>query len=332
MGRRKLFSDDDLRGAVAKGLTRIEAAKHFGCSEAAIRQRARKLGLKFPVASGAIDKDEFLRLANAGLFGREIAAQFGVHYQYVMAYARKLGVKLARPVTKDVSDKAKARLEDCKRRYLAGETLQQIGDAYGLTRERVRQILTKNYGIRRRDGGLAAKAAENERKRSAVKDAKYQEKHGCSYRQYLSIVREERRMKREGAHKYQLPRAAYCLQRNNARTRGIGWELTLWDWWVIWQQSGKWAKRGRGLGGYCMCRRGDQGPYSKDNVFIAPNTTNLSEANRKDSLPVGVMRAKSGRYVAKRRLKGRTYSLGTFDTPEEAHLAFVRFRGLEAAE
>lgn len=328
MGRRKKFTDDELRHLLDSGMSRSEIARRFGVSDSTVSHRAASIGMPIQ-ACKRFDPSEFHRLARAGLFGREIAAQLGVTYQYVMIYARKSGTKLARPGTGSQNSE---RAEDFRKRYLAGQTLQQIADEYGVSRERVRQVLARDYGMSRSDGGKAAVAAENKRKRRAAQDEKCQRKHGCSYRQYLSIVREERRLRREGVPNYQLPRPAFSCQRSNAKARKIAWELTLWDWWVIWQQSGKWAKRGRGLGGYCMCRRGDQGPYSRDNVFIAPNTTNLSEANRKDSLPVGVMRAKSGRYVAKRRLKGRTYSLGTFDTPEEAHLAFVRFRGLEAAE
>jgi hypothetical protein len=45
-------------------------------------------------------------------------------------------------------------LEDCRERifaarYMSGETLKQIGDDYGLTRERVRQVLA-SIGVKRR--------------------------------------------------------------------------------------------------------------------------------------------------------------------------------------
>lgn len=266
-------------------------------------------------------------LAASGIFAREAAANLGVSYQGLTRTARHLGIKFERPGT---GAQDSERSKEFKRRYLAGETLQQIGDVYGITRERVRQVLKRDHGITACDGGYSVIAAEKKRKRRAAQDAKYQEKYGCSYRQYLSILREERRMKREGHPVARLPRLAFCQQRGNAKRRGIPWELSLWDWWVIWQESGKWNRRGRQCGGFCMCRKGDVGPYAKDNVYIATVSENTSVANRRSDLPLGVA-AKNGRYVARRKLKGKTYFIGAFETPEEAHIAFIRFRVGEAA-
>lgn len=58
-----------------------------------------------------------------------------------------------------MTDRVKAMVEQFK----AGQTLQEIGDRFGVTRERVRQLL-KKAGFRRRDGGqYAAAAARAER-------------------------------------------------------------------------------------------------------------------------------------------------------------------------
>lgn len=46
------------------------------------------------------------------------------------------------------------RNQDMESRYLNGETLQSIGTAYDITRERVRQILAKR-GIDPQEGGVA---------------------------------------------------------------------------------------------------------------------------------------------------------------------------------
>lgn len=43
--------------------------------------------------------------------------------------------------------------------YKSGETLQQIGDEYGISRERVRQILAK-HGVKRSQGGQARALAD----------------------------------------------------------------------------------------------------------------------------------------------------------------------------
>lgn len=69
---------------------------------------------------------------------------------------------------------------------------------------------------------------------------------------------------------------AFTYQRNNAKQRGIGWELTLEQWWDIWERSGKWEKRGRNKGGYVMGRHGDLGPYAVGNVAICSHQENVA--------------------------------------------------------
>lgn len=208
------------------------------------------------------------------------------------------------------------RCADMKARYLAGETLQQIGDSYSLTRERVRQILAKYEGINRTHGGQSKTAAAKRLYRDALKDARYYAKHGCSFAQYLWLLKVKRAT------------VPFMQQRTNSAIRGIGWELNLWQWWTIWQESGHWAERGRGQG-YCMCRRGDLGPYAVGNVFIAKATENSSnQTTKKSGLPMGVILVKRGnyeRYAAKRMVAGVKYNLGYHRTPELAHAAYLAF-------
>ena len=71
---------------------------------------------------------------------------------------------------------------------------------------------------------------------------------------------------------------AFRLQKNNARTRGIEWRLSLREWWEIWQASGHWNNRGRLSLQYVMCRHGDCGPYAVGNVYIATVMQNLQDA------------------------------------------------------
>jgi hypothetical protein len=101
-----------------------------------------------------------------------------------------------------------------------------------------------------------------EARRNAVSIKKY----GCSWDKYQTIR----------SHPA-MPRSIFKIQRNTARARGIGWELTLWQWWSIWQQSGHWEERGNGSSGYGMCRLNDVGPYAADNVYIATNRENMQD-------------------------------------------------------
>jgi hypothetical protein len=63
-------------------------------------------------------------------------------------------------------------------------------------------------------------------------------------------------------------RKHFYSQCGSSRKRKIEWQLTFEQWHQIWLSSGKFHLRGRGLGKYCMCRYGDVGPYSIDNVYI----------------------------------------------------------------
>ena len=142
--------------------------------------------------------------------------------------------------------------------YRRGRTLQEIGDDFDLTRERIRQIL-KARGLTWLDGGNHKKAE----RRINDKKIKCYEKYGCSREQWRLIPSKARR--------------AWSYQKRNSRDRGIGFELKLWDWWIIWQKSGKWEQRGRLGHQYVMCRKADTGPYNAQNAFIALARENSSQ-------------------------------------------------------
>lgn len=79
-------------------------------------------------------------------------------------------------------------------------------------------------------------------------------------------------------------------QKNNARQRkrrlGVetDWQLTFDQWLDIWMQSGKLEERGRAAKQYCMSRRGDEGPYAVDNVFIQTVSDNCREGGKRRKL------------------------------------------------
>lgn len=71
---------------------------------------------------------------------------------------------------------------------------------------------------------------------------------------------------------------AYNTQRRKAGDRGIAWHLTYIEWCDIWWRSGHWENRGSVAGSWVMCRNGDRGPYSIDNVRIDTIQNNNCEA------------------------------------------------------
>lgn len=70
----------------------------------------------------------------------------------------------------------------------------------------------------------------------------------------------------------------YQIHKSTAKARGIDFNLTFDEWYGIWQHSGKFHLRGRGIGTYVMSRYNDVGPYSTNNVFIQPNIQNIIDA------------------------------------------------------
>lgn len=171
-----------------------------------------------------------------------------------------------RPRREAVDDRA----EQMAHQFSLGATLQEIGDEYGITRERVRQILT-SIGVGRHDGGQSVKTLANLRYKNKPKPDKHFATYGCTKAEAellnggLCVS-----TKRTPAHKY-------GNQRRNAKARGIAWEITFPEWLNVWLESGHFQERGRGVG-YVMARIGDVGAYAVDNVEIITSAQNISDS------------------------------------------------------
>lgn len=158
--------------------------------------------------------------------------------------------------------------EKFKELYLQGQTLKQIGNSYGVSGERVRQVL-KKLGITGKDGKFLKNAKTNKANREASRRKRILIIFGCTLEQYNFL--------RDFASDYtDTPIFKYCMQRSQAKRRGIDFYLTLWEWWSIWKKSGKYEQRGTNYGQYVMCRNMDSGPYEVGNVFIATCSDNSS--------------------------------------------------------
>ena len=210
--------------------------------------------------------------------------------------------------------------------YRQGQTLEVIGEQYGITRERVRQLL-KEVGVTAKQGGAAVRAKKKREELSSRLEEKSLRVRGMTCAEFKAIPSKAKR--------------AYAQQRRNAAIRGIEWKFNLASWWRFWSMSGKWDHRGRGQG-YCMARKGDSGPYSPDNVYICtigenfsdswiwrPSHTRISKATGR---PVGKIIEALGEAhcVAEwARIKGIQYStlqarLDSGLTPEQALTAPLR--------
>lgn len=213
-------------------------------------------------------------LADMGKTRMEVAAELFMSYATVVNYGRQFGIKF-RHASKGVGvDEDRADVMEAM--FRAGKTLEEVGSVYGISRERVRQIISKYRGVIRDDGGQAVRAKIEKDRRRAEREAECYRKHGCSTKQFRELHRIGREMRDSGESVYRTPIGAFRNQKRNAIARGIAWNIKLWEWWSIWQQSGKWDERGRAADAYVMCRFRDEGGYEIGNVYIATLRHNSS--------------------------------------------------------
>lgn len=204
-----------------------------------------------------------------------------------------------------------SRDESIKAMYQSGMTLQQIGDQHSLSRERIRQVLRK-IGVSPESGGAAKRlSVKRDLARHAV-ELRLIQKHDVD-----TVTMQELRQMRV-VH-------AWMQQRTNARRRGIGWHLTIGQFWKIWQDSGKWSNRGCGKGKYCLSRYGDLGDYRIGNVWVCEFAENCREAS------VRAVRGKGNVHCLYPGTKnpwvaryGKKF-IGVFASRDEAVLAKERF-------
>jgi hypothetical protein len=147
--------------------------------------------------------------------------------------------------------------------YRQGLTLVKIGDHFGVTRERVRQII-RPLGVLRSDSVRSKTGALDKAAKRARMDADSLRRWGVTYAE-----------KKEYRANGLIP--SFVQQRNSAKSRGIAWTLLFSRWLAIWQESGKLELRGRGKGRYVMSRIKDEGGYVMGNVHIQLSTENNRE-------------------------------------------------------
>lgn len=126
-------------------------------------------------------------------------------------------------------------------------------------------------------------------KKHPIKERHKRPERVAYQKQYMStyqLSEESKKKNREWYKKYKLtPKYRFVQAKNAAKQRGISFFFTFEEWLKVWQDSGHWEERGPK--GYCMCRKGDEGPYSIDNVYIALHIENKKDAwgNGKISRP-----------------------------------------------
>lgn len=154
-----------------------------------------------------------------------------------------------------------------------GIPMTELAERYNITRQGI-QLVLKAAGLSAKSGGASirskARRIRTQTEKLENRDTNCLNKWGCTFEQWKSL---------RSMHKnfHLTPIARYIQHRSNVRREGITWDITLWDWWNIWNDSGKYNERGRGKNGYCMTRKEDKGAYTKDNVYITTISDNLKD-------------------------------------------------------
>lgn len=151
--------------------------------------------------------------------------------------------------------------------FRQGHTLGELATAFNLTRQRIHQILQK-AGVNTRQGGRTLKIEAANRAQQQRLDDAYIAKWGHSRAQHQML----RSLGKGTSPKS--PIAAYRFQKANVMTH-LGrevWQLTLADWWKCWLASGKWARRGRGRGKFCLTRIDVSKPFTPGNIRVVEFT------------------------------------------------------------
>jgi DNA-binding transcriptional MerR regulator len=346
---------DRIKQCAYMGMTLRQVVADTGLNIKTVRTYSERYGIPLADRKGGggaeRHKNDLLRLSEEGVTLRDAARELGLAYPTASSWARSAGIKFHHPGTQKSSERADAMVA----MFSAGKTLNEIGQIFGITRERVRQLIKKYHGLSAEDGGQAVRAKVARSQRRALLEAECYRKHGCSIDQLRNLRKISREQIKNGVARERTTVGAFRRQRASAKQRGIEWEISLWDWWTIWQASGKWNERGRGAGAYVMCRFGDTGPYKVGNVYIASHRHNISVQPNNPyrrghpdfdrvmaekyartfgspkragahkvykGLPLGVTVQKTtGRFQAQCRGK----YLGTFGNPEEAHAAYLAY-------
>ena len=210
-------------------------------------------------------------LENGGTM-MSVHAETGYTYYKVRSVALSMGVKLKHGLIREFDPRSEVMFS----MYSAGKTLAEIGDAYGVSSERVRQILKKYHDHDRSFGGASFSAGQKKKTKVLTRSEKCIKRHGCTLEDYNNLLSIGKKMMADGQPRRRTPCGAFTQQKNSANQRGITWNLKLWDWWQIWEKSGKFYQRGRHSDEYVMCRFKDKGGYEVGNVYIATVTHNLT--------------------------------------------------------
>lgn len=160
------------------------------------------------------------------------------------------------------------RQEKMRQLFVSGKTYSEVGERFGVSRQRVQQILRKIDVSASCGGASAAAKAKKE-----LRDTERKKKRENRFRSSYGVTEKELR---EILNGYPDAAVRFEEQKSNARRRRIKWNLTIKEWIDIWSESGKYGKRGRHSHEYVLTRINGRGDFSSENCIIST----LAESSR----------------------------------------------------
>lgn len=119
------------------------------------------------------------------------------------------------------------------------------------------------------------------------KDSMQRKAYHSNYSKNLSEEQRKQKAEKQRAW-WKTDYGQYKSHQRRAVRSNVPFLISFEDWLSVWKESGHFLERSPT--GYVMCRIGDCGPYSKENVYIAHASQNKRDAwfNNKVSTPTGI--------------------------------------------
>lgn len=148
------------------------------------------------------------------------------------------------------------------REFRAGKTTTELKEEFGCTTQGIQRLLRKN-GLTRKDGGKHAQMAARKVTTSDHPKAMC-DKYGCTKEQWDRLRAMDEDYKKT-------PLAQFHTFKNNFQNinPGVEFNMTMWEWWCIWEKSGMWGKHKRNPDGmHVMVQIDKAKPLTSDNAQI----------------------------------------------------------------
>lgn len=149
--------------------------------------------------------------------------------------------------------------------FKTGTPITEISKILGgnVSYQAVHRILKKN-NLSRKDGGKFVQTSTRREEQAKEKTQKLDNRYGCTDEQWAFL--------RGQAEAYKdTPLSAYNTFKNNFKNlyKDIPFELTLWDWWTLWDESKKWGQHKRNPAGmFVMSFIDPKQPFMKTNARV----------------------------------------------------------------